>query len=69
MGTSLGNNTYKIRLGIKSKAKGKSGGARIITYLVNENAEVYLLSIYYKAELDTIDSKTLKELVDEIISG
>ena len=30
-GTSLGNNTYKIRVAIKGKAKGKSGGARVIT--------------------------------------
>jgi hypothetical protein len=33
MGTSLGNNTYKIRVAIKSKSKGKSGGARVITHL------------------------------------
>ena len=32
-GTSLGNNCYKIRLAIASKNKGKSGGARIITYI------------------------------------
>jgi mRNA-degrading endonuclease RelE of RelBE toxin-antitoxin system len=35
-GTSLGNDTYKIRVAIKSKGKGKSGGARVITYLVTE---------------------------------
>ena len=31
-GTALGNDCYKIRLAIASKGKGKSGGARIITY-------------------------------------
>ncbi len=31
-GISLGNNLYKIRLAISSKRRGKSGGARIITY-------------------------------------
>jgi mRNA-degrading endonuclease RelE of RelBE toxin-antitoxin system len=36
-GTPLGNNTYKIRIAIKSKGKGKSGGARVITYVVTEN--------------------------------
>ena len=30
-GTSLGNDCYKIRFAIKSKGKGKSAGARIIT--------------------------------------
>ena len=32
-GTSLGSNTFKIRIAIKSKGKGKSGGARVITLL------------------------------------
>jgi len=32
-GTSLGNGFYKIRISIGSKGKGKSGGARIITYV------------------------------------
>ena len=32
-GVIIGNNCYKIRLAISSKNKGKSGGARIITYL------------------------------------
>ncbi|RYD75055.1 MAG: hypothetical protein EOP53_17160, partial [Sphingobacteriales bacterium] len=54
-GTSLGNNVFKIRIAIKSKAVGKSGGARVITYVVSENKEIYLLTIYDKAELDTID--------------
>jgi mRNA-degrading endonuclease RelE of RelBE toxin-antitoxin system len=65
-GTSLGNDTYKIRVAIKSKGKGKSGGARVITYLVTENKEVYLLTIYYKAELDTIDDKTLKNMIKHL---
>ena len=32
-GTSPGNDCYKIRLAIASKQKGKSGGARVITYV------------------------------------
>ena len=65
-GTPLGNDTYKIRIAIRSKGKGKSGGARIITYLVTENKEVYLLTIYDKAEFDTIDDKTLKKIIDKL---
>ena len=30
-GTPLGDNTYKVRLAISAKNKGKSGGASIIT--------------------------------------
>lgn len=65
-GTSLGNNVYKIRLSIKSKGKGKSGGGRVITYLVNENKEVYLLTIYDKSEFDSIDDKVLKSIIDNL---
>jgi mRNA-degrading endonuclease RelE of RelBE toxin-antitoxin system len=34
MGTLIQENTYKIRLAVKSKGKGKSGGMRIITHVV-----------------------------------
>jgi mRNA-degrading endonuclease RelE of RelBE toxin-antitoxin system len=68
VGTPLGNNAYKIRVAVKSKGKGKSGGARVITYLVTENKEVYLLTIYDKAELNTIDDTTLKRIINSLKS-
>ncbi|MCF8449417.1 MAG: hypothetical protein K9G49_06035 [Taibaiella sp.] len=66
-GTPLGNDTYKIRIAIKSKSKGKSGGGRVITYLVNEQKEVYLLTIYDKSEFDNIGDKTLQAIVASLI--
>ena len=45
-GTALGNNFYKIRITITSKGKGKSGGARIVTYVKVTETTVYLASIY-----------------------
>ena len=36
LGISLGNGLYKIKVGVKSKGKGKSGGVRVITYLVSK---------------------------------
>ena len=68
-GSSLGNNCYKIRIAIKSKGKGKSGGARVITYIITENKEVYLLTIYDKAELETIDDNILRKIIKTIQSG
>ena len=65
-GTSLGNNAYKIRIAIKSKGSGKSSGARVITYVVTENKEIYLLTIYDKGELDTIDDSTLRKIIRDI---
>ena len=60
MGTSLGNSTFKIRIGIKSKGVGKSGGGRIITYLITETKEVY------KAELQTVNDLNLKKIINNI---
>ncbi|MFZ6025086.1 MAG: type II toxin-antitoxin system RelE/ParE family toxin [Bacteroidota bacterium] len=62
-GTALGNEVYKIRISIKSKGKGKSGGARVISYIVTLQKEVYLLTIYDKAEFDSIDDKTIKRII------
>lgn len=60
-GVSLGNNTYKIRLLISSKGVGKSGGARVITYVKIVNEEVVLVSIYDKSARANITDKEIKE--------
>lgn len=70
-GTSLGNHVFKIRLAIKSKGKGKSGGARVITFVeleveLDKSAmTVYLLTIYDKSETDTISRKEIDRLIKE----
>jgi mRNA-degrading endonuclease RelE of RelBE toxin-antitoxin system len=69
LGTPLGNEAYKIRIAIKSKGKGKSGGARVITYVITENEEVYLLTIYDKADFDSIDDRTLRAIINSIKQG
>ena len=66
-GVPLGNNLYKIRLAIASKGRGKSGGARVITYLKTEQGNVYLLSIYDKGEKDTISDKEIKDILNSEI--
>jgi len=65
-GTPIGNHCYKIRMAIASKGKGKSGGARVITYLQVSDTAVYLLSIYDKSEKENIDIHELKELLKHI---
>jgi mRNA-degrading endonuclease RelE of RelBE toxin-antitoxin system len=65
-GNSLGNKCYKIRISIASKGKGKSGGARVITYVVIDNTTVYLLDIYDKSEQPSISDKELIELIKGI---
>jgi hypothetical protein len=63
MGASLGNGCYKIRIAIKSKGKGRRGGARVITNFVVHDGIVYLLAIYDKSEKANISNKELKELL------
>jgi len=69
IGTPVGNDTYKIELAIKSKGKGKSGGGRVITYVVKDNKEVYLLTIYDKSEFENVDDKTLKNIIQSLNLG
>ncbi|MDN3580848.1 type II toxin-antitoxin system RelE/ParE family toxin [Mucilaginibacter flavus] len=59
MGTDLGQNVFKIRLPISGTNKGKSGGARIITFIIFLNEIVYLSEIYLKSEYDTVDVATV----------
>lgn len=72
MGVSLENNSYKIRLAVKSKRKGKSGGVRIITHLevIILNSEInnnlYLLSIYDKSNVSNIRDKDILNILSQI---
>ena len=77
LGTSLGQDTYKIRLKISSKGKGKSGGARVISFvetiviavaekISDEEVIVNLLTVYDKADVDNISDKELKELIKNV---
>lgn len=65
-GTPIGHDCYKIRIAIASKSKGKSGGARVITYVVVKDAEVHLLYIYDKSEQSTITDKELLLLLNYV---
>jgi mRNA-degrading endonuclease RelE of RelBE toxin-antitoxin system len=65
MGNDLGENTRKVRMAIASKNKGKSAGARVITcnVLVDvTDTEIYLLTIYDKAEQDSISKEEIQQI-------
>jgi hypothetical protein len=69
MGVDLGDNIRKIRLASKSKGKGKSGGFRVITYLLNikkNDTEVYLISIYDKSEMENMPKEEIQKVIKEI---
>ena len=66
LGVHLGNDCYKIRIAIASKGRGKSGGARVITYILIKNQKVFLLTIYDKSEKENISVKELSEFLAQI---
>ncbi len=60
----LGEGFRKIRINIKSKGKGSSGGGRIITYetiIAVNNKLVLFALIYNKGDYDTFDLSVLKK--------
>lgn len=66
VGTDLGNGIRKVRLSIKSKNKGKSGGARIITYSVivkTDLSNIILVTMYDKSEESTKSIQEIKKII------
>lgn len=70
LGTDLGNGLRKVRMAIASKGKGKSHGARVITYtdalFTVEDGVVVLLTIYDKADRESISDKEMADLLEEL---
>jgi hypothetical protein len=54
-------------LAIASKNKGKSGGARVLSFVKVTQTTVLLFSIYYKGEVDNLTDKQIKELIKDYL--
>lgn len=69
-GEPLGRHTYKHRMAIASKGKGKSGGARVITYNVKQTADdevvITLMTIYDKSDISNVSDAYIRSLVQSI---
>lgn len=68
-GVELFSGIRKIRMAISSKGKGKSGGARVITYTIlmdKEHGTIYLIEIYDKSDFSTVDVSILKEMIKDL---
>ncbi len=76
-GTMIMPNVYKIRLGVKSKGGGKSGGLRVITHvevvlnteIIDGLTKVRLITIYDKSEVDNVDNGKLQEVIENILEN
>ena len=62
-GIELGENLYKIRLANSSIPTGKSGGFRVVYYYIDQQENIYLLTIYSKRELENISDERLAEIL------
>ena len=64
-GTDLGDGVHKVRMAIASKNRGKSHGARVITYVYRideESGIITLLTIYDKEKIDAISAEEIARL-------
>lgn len=68
-GVELSPGIRKIRMAVKSKNKGKSGGLRVITYNViakEQDGEIVLLVLYDKEDASTAKLNVLKDIIKEM---
>ena len=68
-GDEITKNRRKISMAIKSKGKGKSGGARVVTFNVLTNTEkgqVVFLLLYDKEDASTVKVNVVKQLVQDL---
>lgn len=66
-GEPLGHHIYKNRMAIAAKGKGKSSGARVITYNIQKIADdeivITLMTIYDKSDIANVSDAYLRSLV------
>ena len=68
-GDEITKNIRKSRMAIKAKGKGKSGGARVITFNILtdiENGQVVFLLLYDKEDASTVKVYVVKQLVRDM---
>jgi len=69
-GVKISENFYKIRLAIKSKGKGKSGGGRVVFHIEaevveeEEDIEITLLKLYDKSDQENVSTNEIKDMLD-----
>lgn len=68
-GVEIAPHIRKVRMAITSKGRGKSGGARVITFdaLISEReGRIYLLLIYDKSDTSNVKIDIIRRIVEEL---
>ena len=66
-GDEIFKNCRKIRMAIKSKGKGKSGGGRVIFYYEIDGDDIILLYIYDKSEMENVQTVFIEHILKNIL--
>jgi mRNA-degrading endonuclease RelE of RelBE toxin-antitoxin system len=60
------NHTYKVRVANSNTKAGKSNGYRLLYYVVKDDREIYLLTIYYKKDdIDIPNNLQIAAIINE----
>jgi len=65
IGKPLGKKVYKIRLKNTDLSRGKSGGYRVITYVIDEQQKIRILTIYAKPRKANITDKEIMAILQK----
>ncbi|MEN0046887.1 MAG: hypothetical protein AAF806_07520 [Bacteroidota bacterium] len=71
-GDQIKPDVFKVRMAIKSKGKGKSGGARVITYVettiieTEESTDLYLITIYDKSDATNVSDAYISQIIESL---
>ncbi|MDE7376044.1 MAG: type II toxin-antitoxin system RelE/ParE family toxin [Muribaculaceae bacterium] len=66
-GADLGEGFRKVRMSIAAKGKGKSGGARVITFnTVERNGCLYLIYVYDKSDAENVNLAVIKKIAKDL---
>ncbi|MBR1468550.1 MAG: hypothetical protein IJ605_00315 [Prevotella sp.] len=68
-GVDLGGGMRKVRMSIKSKGRGKAGGARVITFNIvvsSYDMVIALVYIYDKSDASSVKDDAMRDIVNEM---
>ena len=65
VGLPVGEDSYKIRIADTTHKIGKRGGFRLVYYVIKNNKDVFLLTIYHKKDKSDISKASLRQLIKE----
>ncbi|WP_339136895.1 MAG: type II toxin-antitoxin system RelE/ParE family toxin [Candidatus Electrothrix sp. GW3-4] len=60
------NKVYKARVASSDQKKGKSGGFRVIYYIILNDKEILLLTVYAKSKQNDIKENHISEMIKSL---